>query len=530
MDWVQTGGKQVKKLAILFAFAACLAAQELDQSKLLKQPTDTWPMYNGDYSGRRYSPLTQINNLNVKSLALTWAYQTHAQTAVYSTPLEVNGILYFTLPNDLFAIDARTGRQIWHINRPAQGGLPGAGHRGFAMYKDKLYFASPDAQLICLDARNGKIIWQVQMADPALKAFGSAPPLVVGNHLIVGISGDIADLPGWIESRDPETGKLQWHWDSEPKQGEPGWETWPHDTDVITRGGGMTWLTGTYDPDLNLVYWGTGNPHPVEAGDARPGSNLYTCAIVALDADTGKLAWYYQISPHDTHDWDAIQTPILFDANFQGKPRKMLAQVSRNGIFAVLDRATGKSLLTKPYLDIDWMQGLDERGQPIPRKETEPQLDGALAKPGAAGGTNWNPSSFDPTTGLFFAQARDSIGVYYVTMPGKNAEGWGGRDFILHSKSVLYAIDYQTGKVRWTRDMTGGRGGFAGTLTTAGHLLFTADDSGMLMALDPATGKTLWHTYGGGSTTAPMTYELDGRQYVIIPSDGVVYAWALPAR
>jgi acido-empty-quinoprotein group A len=519
----------LRKLLLFLTCAACLSAQELHPAKLLKPATDTWPMYNGDYSGRRNSPLTQINKDNVSSLTLAWAFQTHAQSALSSTPLEVDGILYFTLPNDMFAIDARGGRQIWHIHRPAEGGLPGAGHRGFAMYKDRLYFAAPDAQLMCLDARTGKTIWQIQMADPALKAFGSSPPLIVGDHLIVGISGDIADLPGWIESLDPMTGKLQWKWDSEPKKDEPGWETWPHDTDVITRGGGMTWLTGTYDPSLNLIYWGTGNPHPVEAGDARPGSNLYTCSIVALNPDTGKLAWYYQISPHDTHDWDAIQTPVLFDGDFHGKPRKMLAQASRNGVFVVLDRADGKALLTVPYLDINWMKGVDERGQPIPKKETEPQLDGALARPGAAGGTNWAAPSFDPATGLFFANARESVGVYYVTMPGKEVEGWGGRDFILHSKSVLKAIDYQTGKVRWSRDMSGSRAGWAGILTTAGHLLFTADDSGGLLALDPATGNTLWHAYsGGGPTTAPMTYQLDGRQYVITPEDGVVYAWTLP--
>jgi acido-empty-quinoprotein group A len=519
----------VKKLLLILACAACLSAQELDPAKLLKPPTDSWPQFNGDYSGQRHSPLKQINENNVNTMTLAWAYQTKVQNAIYATPLEVNGILYFTAPNDLWAIDARTGRQIWHFNRPAQGGLAGAGHRGFAMYKDRLYFASPDAQLICLDARNGKILWQIQMADPALKAFGSSPPLVVGDHLILGISGDIADLPGYVESRDPMDGKLQWRWDSEPKKGEPGWETWPHDTDVITRGGGMTWLTGTYDPELNLVYWGTGNPHPVEAGDARKGANLYTCSIVALNADTGKMVWYYQISPHDTHDWDAIQTPILFDADFQGKPRKLLAQISRNGIFALLDRTNGKSLLTTPYLDLNWMDGLDERGQPIPKRETEPQLDGALARPGAAGGTNWNSSSFDPSTGLFFANIKDSAGVYYVTMPGKNAEGWGGRDFVLHSKSELIAIDYRTGKVRWTRDMSGGRGGFASTLTTAGNLLFTTDDSGGILALDPATGRPLWHVYGGGgSTSAPMSYELDGRQYVITPADGVIYAWTLP--
>jgi alcohol dehydrogenase (cytochrome c) len=243
------------------------------------------------------------------------------------------------------------------------------------------------------------------------------------------------------------------------------------------------------------------------------------------------MVWYYQISPHDTHDWDAIQTPVIFDAEFQGKPRKLLAQASRNGLFVLLDRTNGKELVAEPYIKINWMNGLDERGQPIPKKETEPQLDGALAWPGAAGGTNWAPPAFDPNTGLLFANVKESAGVYYVTMPGKNAEGWGGRDFIVYSKSALKAIDYQTGKVRWTRDMTGSRGGWAGVLTTAGHLLFTADDSGGLLALDPATGRTLWHVYGGGgSTTAPITYELDGRQYVLTPADGVLYAWTLPAR
>jgi acido-empty-quinoprotein group A len=524
----------VKKLTLLLmvlSFATGLAAQGLDPAKLLQPPTDAWPTFNGDYSGRRYSPLNQINQDNVRSLTLAWAFQSHAQAPISATPLEVNGTLYFTLPNDVWAVDARTGVQIWHINRAAQGGLAGAGHRGVAMYKDRLYYTTPDAKLLCLDARTGKQIWEAQMADPALKAFGSMSPLLIKNHVLVGVSGDIADLPGFVEAYDAMTGKLQWRWDVMPKPDDPSWNTWPHDTDVITRGGGMTWLTGTYDPELNLTYWGTGNPHPVEAGDARLGANLYTCTIVALNADTGKLVWYYQISPHDTHDWDAIQTPVLFDANFKGKRRKLVALASRNGIFALLDRTNGKSLITVPYIDINWMKGLDERGQPIPKKETEPKLDGVLARPGAGGGTNWSAPSYDPNTGFLYANAKESIGVYYVTMPGKHAEGWGGRDFILWSKSVLKAIDCQTGKVRWTRDMSGARYGWASILTTAGHLLFTVDDSGRLLALDPVTGKELWHAYtGGSSTSAPITYELDGRQYIVTPADGVVFAWALPER
>ncbi len=511
--------------------AGCLRAQGLDAGKLLKPATDTWPTFNGDYSGRRHSPLTQINKDNVGSLTLAWAFQTHAQAPISATPLEVNGILYFTLPNDVWAIDARTGRQIWHINRPAEGGLGGAGHRGVAMYKDRLYYTTPDAKLLCLDARTGKTLWEIQMADPALKAFGSQAPLVVGDHLILGISGDIADLPGFIESVDPMTGKVEWRWDAMPHPDDPAWNTWPHDTDVIERGGGMPWLTGTYDPELNLIYWGTGNPHPVEAGDARVGANLYTCTIVALNADTGKLVWYYQPTPHDTHDWDAVQTPVLFDGIFKGKPRKMLAHASRNGMFYLLDRTNGKPLLTAPYVQTNWVEKFDERGQPIGKRETEPALDGAIAMPGAGGGTNWMAPSFDPDTGLFFVNGFESVGVFYVTMPGKHAEGWGGRDFIVWSKAYLKAIDYQTGKVRWARDMSGGgRFGWPSVLTTAGHLVFTIDTAGQVLALDPATGKVLWHAYAGGSTTAPMTYELDGRQYVVTPVDGVVYAWALPAR
>ncbi len=524
----------MKKLALILAFvlvfAACLPAQELDPAKLLQPATDTWPTYNGDYSGRRYSTLSQISQKNVGSLTLAWAFQAHSTIPIKSTPLVVNGVMYFTVPDHVWAIDARNGRQIWHFARPSEG--EHAGHRGVAMYKDRLYFTTPDAQLICLDARNGKQLWQIEMGDPKFRAFGSMAPLVVKDHVIVGISGDIADLPGFLEALDPMTGKVQWRWDSLPKRGAPGSETWPKDSEVMSRGGGMTWMTGTYDPELNLLYWGTGNPHPVEAGDARPGANLYTCSIVAINPDTGKMAWYFQPSPHDTHDWDAAETPVLFDAEFHGKSRKLLAQASRNGYFFVLDRTTGESLVTTPYVETNWSSGLDARGQPIPRKETEPQLDGSLVRPAAGGGTNWMAPSFDPETKLFYVNARESLGVFYTTaLPGKKAEGWSGRDFAVYSKSFLKAIDYQTGKVAWSRDLSGRGFGWPGILTTAGKLLFTADDWGNLLALDPATGRTLWHIYAGGTlSSSPMTYELDGRQYVLIPVDSVVYAWALPER
>ena len=514
----------MKRLALLIlAAAACLPAQELDSQSLLNPGTDSWPTYNGDYSGRRYSSLAQINQSNVNTLTLAWAFQSRSQTTFSSMPLVVNGIMYATLPNEVFAIDARTGRQIWRYQRSSQGG----GNRGVAMWKDRLIFTTPDAHVICIDARNGKALWDIQIADPAFKGFASMAPLVVRDHVLVAGSGDAADLPGSLLSLDPMTGKEQWRWNVEPKPGEPGSETWPQDTDVMSRGGGMLWVTGTYDPELNLTYWGTGNPHPVENGEAREGANLYTCSIVALNPDTGKLVWYFQASPHDTHDWDTNMTPVLFDANYNGKPRKLLAQTGKEGLFFVLDRTNGKALVSAPLGESDWYSGWDERGQPIPRKETEPRPDGALVH---SAFTNWNAPSYSPQTGLYYVNERDWINVYYLTMPGKKAEGWAGRDFTVVSRSYLKALDYQTGKVKWARESTG-RGGQGGILTTAGQLLFTNDTAGNILALDPATGKTLWHMYPGGSMgSAPMTYELDGRQYLVIPVDGVLFAFTLPSH
>ncbi len=517
----------MKKLLVFLAFAASLSAQGLDPAKLLKPPTDTWPTYNGDYTGRRYSPLTQINRANVGSLTLEWAFQTRT-AGLQAMPLEVDGILYMAGGNQAWAVDARSGRQIWRFVRP---GIPATGaNKGLAMWHDRLYLTTPDAQLLCLSAKDGKMLWQIQIADPALKAFGGVAPLVIRDHIIVGTSGDTADLPGFLLSVDPMTGKIEWRWDVMPKPNDTvAWNSWPHDTDVVTRGGGMTWITGTYDPELNLLYWGTGNPHPVESSVSRPGANLYTCSIVALNADTGKLVWYFQSSPHDTHDWDTVMTPVLFDGTFKGKPRKMLAQANKNGAFFVLDRTNGRALISEAFVPANWIKGYDDRGQPIPDPDKEPKPDGVLVTGGV--GTNWQAPSFDPDTGLFYVNSRETMGVFYLTMEGKTAEGWAGRDFFLGSTSMLKAIDYQTGKTRWEHDVVTRGGGQSGILTTAGHLLFTMDNATNLVALDAATGKTLWHLYAGGSMGAgPMTYELDGRQYVVFPVDSVIYSFALPSR
>lgn len=517
-----------KFIAIVILAAGLLApvnhAQGLDPAALLKPPTETWPTYNGEYSGTRFSTLAQINAGNVGSLTIAWAFRAHGNI-LKSTPLEVNGILYFSSPDNVWAVDARYGREIWHYHRASEGDH--IGNRGVAMYKDSLYFETPDAHLVCLNAKDGTVRWIVELADGKLGYFATMAPLVVRDHIIVGVSGDITDLRGFLEAVDPETGAIQWRWNTTPDPGQPGSETWPQDGDALLHGGGMTWMTGTYDPALNLLYWGIGNPNPVLAGEGRPGDNLYTCSIVALNPDTGKLVWYFQPSPHDVHDWDAVQTPVLFDAEFKGTKRKLLAQASRNGFFFLLDRTDGEHLVTAPFIDQTWASGVDSRGRPTAKPAATPSPDGALVAPGSDGATNWMAPSFDPQTGLFYVNARRIFSVYYNTATGK-AEGWGGRDRILWANSTLRALDFRTGKVVWNHEIGEGES-IAGILTTAGHLLFSADNSGNLLALDPATGRTLWHlNLGGGLLASPMTYELEGRQYILMPVTDVLYAFALP--
>jgi len=515
----------VKKLWILLAVSTWTHGQGLDPAALLRPPTDTWATYNGDYTGRRFSPLSQIDRGNVGTLGMAWAFQTHQQ-AIKSTPLLVNGILYFTVPDNVWAVDARTGQQVWHYHYDSEGG-DHIGHRGLGMYGNWLFFTTPDAHLVSLNAKDGSVRWKVELADEKLGYFSTMAPLVIRDHIIVGVSGDVTDIPGYLESINPETGKMQWRWYTQPKRGEPGSETWPKDSDAIEHGGGMTWMTGTYDPELNLVFWGTGNPNPVLAGEGRMGDNLYTCSIVALNPDTGKLVWYFQPSPHDVHDWDAVETPVVFDAYFERSEKKWLAHASRNEYFFVLDRATGKSLLTSAFIDQNWSSKIDGKGRPVGRLDKYPEPNGTLVEPGSDGATNWMAPSFDPDTGLFYVIARRIFSIFYKTAKGK-PEGWGGRDRNLWSNTVLQAIDYKDGKIRWSHEL-GESSGTQGILTTAGGLLFTADNSGNLLALDPRTGKTLWHVNAGGKlVSSPMTYELDGKQYVLTAVQDVVFVWSLP--
>jgi alcohol dehydrogenase (cytochrome c) len=494
------------------------AAQGLDPSTLLKPTADSWPTYHGDYSGQHHSQLTRITPANVHTLGLAWAFSTGQNAQIKATPILVNGIIYLTAPDNIWAVDARTGRQLWRYAYPMNEGFH-IGHRGAAIYKDSVFLTTPDAHLVALDARDGKVKWNVAIADSRKGYWSTNAPLVIRDHLLVGVSGDFDNLPGQLKSIDPNTGKTQWIFYSTPPAGE---------SDPPSGGatGGQMWITGTYDPELNLMYVGTGNPTPVLNGDARPGDNPWTCSIVALNPDTGKLAWGFQASPHDTHDWDASEVPVLVDANFGGSPRKLLLQASRNGYFFVLDRTNGKNLLTEPFAAVNWASGIDKDGRPIPNRAKEPARDGRLIAPNESGATNYRSPSFDRSTGLFIVSAQDGYGIYFFK-PDHGAYGWAGADYGVAGEAVLRAIDYQTGKIRWNH-LLGEGASAAGVLTTESGLVFTGDVAGNVLALRTRDGATLWHSGIGRVGNSPVTYELDGRQYLLVGGGGALYAFVLP--
>jgi alcohol dehydrogenase (cytochrome c) len=497
---------------------AAAIAQALDQVSLSKPPADAWPTYHGDYSGQRHSRLVQITPANVGQLTLAWAFQTGQSQQVKSTPILLNGIVYVTTPDNLWALDARSARQVWHYTYPENQGFH-IGHRGAAVYKDSVFLTTPDAHLIALGAKDGRVQWDVVIADAKKGYWSTNAPLLVRKHLVVGVSGDFDNLPGFLKSFDPDTGQLQWTFYSTPPPGTDG-----NATGGAT--GGQMWMTGTYDPEINLLFVGTGNPTPTLNGPARPGDNPWTCAIVAIDPDTGKLAWGFQASPHDTHDWDAAEVPVLVDAPFNGSLRKLLLQASRNGYFFVLDRTTGKSLLTTRFAAANWSKEIDESGRPIPDPSKEPARDGRLVAPNESGGTNYRSPSFDPKTGFLVVSAHDSYGIYFFK-PEHGAYGWAGADYNVWGRGVLRAIDYRTGRIAWHHEL-GDSDASAGVLTTESGVLFTGDSSSNVMALRTSDGATLWHSGIGRVGNSPITYELDGRQYVVVGGGSALYAFALP--
>src|SRR6185437_10462968 len=497
----------------VIALPAFLSAQGVTKDMLLHPPADSWPSYNGDYTAKRYSTLDQINKSNVATLTLAWTYKANRATdgplvggehktgqPIYlnvdnstfkCSALLVNGVLYATMPDHAWALDARTGREIWHYYWNSAGGHHD-GERGFGMYGNWLFMETADNFVVSLDAATGKERWHKQIADVKLGYFSTSAPLIVGNHVIVGTGGDNLDVQGFLKSLDPETGDLQWTWYTSPqKPGDPGYDTWPDDYSR-THGGGMTWQPPTYDPQLNLLYVPTGNPNPVGATQSRAGDDLYTCSVVALNPDTGKMVWYYQTSPHDSHDWDSTQVPVLFDGTWDGKPRRLLAQATRNGYFFVLDRVTGQHLLTKPLVDpqyITWSKGVNAKGQPISDPKKEPAEDGVLVGPGSA--TNWPPPSYSPESGLFYVGTAEGLEMDYRIDVASRPEGFGYVSKAgVTGRNGIRAIDYKTGKMKWFH----AEGGPQGLLTTAGHLLFGGDGHANFIAFDQDTGKILWHT------------------------------------
>jgi alcohol dehydrogenase (cytochrome c) len=493
-------------------------SQGLDPATLLNPPADSWPTYHGDYSGRRHSGLTQISPANVHQLALKWAFQTGQPASVKASPIVVNGLLYVTTPDHVWAIDARSARQVWHYSYPANQGFH-IGHRGVAVHNASVFLTTPDAHLVSLDARDGTVKWNVQIADAKKGYWSTNAPLVIRNHVIVGVSGDFDNLAGMLKSFEADTGKMEWLFYSTPPPGTP-------ESPSGGATGGQMWMTGTYDPELNQMYVGTGNPTPVLNGEARPGDNPWTCSIVALNPDTGKLVWGFQASPHDTHDWDAAEVPVLVDAAFGGTPRKLLLQASRNGYFFVLNRTNGHALMTTPFATVNWASGVDKAGRPIPDPAKEPARDGRLVSPNESGGTNYRSPSFDARTGLFIVSAHDSYGIYFFK-PEHGGYGWAGADHNVWGRGVLRAIEYQTGKVRWSHDL-GERDASAGVLTTDSGLVFTGDSATNVLALRTSDGATLWHSTIGRVGNSPITYELDGRQYVVVGGGSALYAFGLP--
>jgi alcohol dehydrogenase (cytochrome c) len=543
-------------LASAILLLPCIAAaQGVDAAMLLKPLGDSWPTYSGDYSGKRYSSLTQLNQSNVKNLTLAWVSRVAAGagnggrggqtivggegtgelaagggTNIKGSVLQVDGILYVSTPDNAWAVDARDGRELWHYFWKTRGATH-IGNRGIGIYGNWLYMETPDNYLVSLDAKTGKERWHKVIVSFEEQYFSTPAPIVVGNHVLVGTGNDL-DLPGVLQSFDPETGAVQWKFYSVPmKKGDAGVETWKN-LDAAQHGGGQMWVPGSYDPETHLYIVGTGNPSPAYTSKSRgEGDNLYTCSIVAINVDTGKMVWYYQTSPHDTHDSDSAQTPVLVNGEFNGQPRKLVVTASRNGYYFTLDRVTGEHLVTSKYSDtVNWAKGLDAKGAPVRDPAKDFDIGGALVSPANSGITNWQPPSYSPDTGLFYVPQNDNYAMYYLTETDpRGAMGLGGKEEVgLGSAgSYLTAIDYKTGKIAWRHRYPGNGGSPNGLLTTAGKLLFGGDLGGNLVAYDPANGNILWHTHIGQVSNAPETYMLDGHQYVLVASGDTLFAFTL---
>ena len=523
----------MRRLVLVLLWASIASAQ-VPFTRIVNadQEPGNWLTYSRTLDGHRYSPLSEINAANVSKLRVRWAYQ-FADPRTEASPIVVDGVLYVTGPNSAVAIDGRSGRSLWQWSRPVPQDFVsiGFGHtnRGAAVLDDKLFVATLDGYLVALDLKSGTQRWSARVVDYKLGYSVTMAPLAIDDKVIVGISGGEAGIRGFVDAYDARTGKQVWRFYTIPGPGEPGHETWSGDD--WKTGGGATWVTGAYDPELKLVYWGVGNPGPDWNGDIRPGDNLYTCSFIALDADTGKLRWHFQFSPHDTHDWDAAHVPILFDAVVAGQKRKLISIANRNAFYYVLDRVNGEFITGGPYAKQTWAQGLDAKGRPIVAPNSQPTEEGALIWPNANGATVWLSPSYSPQTGMVYVPVRE-IGATYFKRNTPYRAGTmfagGGENELPPDDSwgAIRALQAETGEMRWEFRLFSPP--WAGVLSTAGGLVFSGSNEGNFYALDAQSGKPLWDFQTGGPIIAnPVSFTIDGHECIAIAADRVLYVFSL---
>jgi alcohol dehydrogenase (cytochrome c) len=495
-----------------------------------------WPSYNGDYTGRRYSSLHEIDGSNIERLRLAWVFHPGNSQSLEATPVVINGMMFLTSANDVFAIDAHTGRAVWHYARPASSGLldDAAAHksRGVGVWQHFVYSETDDAHLLCLDARSGGLRWDVEYAEKSKHYGATSAPLVVKDEVIVGTSGGDSGVRGFLAAYDAATGKLRWKLWTIPGPGEFGSSSWPGD--AYLHGGGTTWMPGTYDPSSNTLFWTTSNPAPDFFGDTRPGDDLYTDSVLAIDVDTGKLKWHFQFTPHDLYDYDATETPVLADVEENGVTSQLLLQADRNGFFYVLDRANGKFLHAAPFVEkLNWASSINDAGRPMLSGKI-PTADGTLICPSIDGATNWFSPSYNPETKLFYVMALESCNIFFATpkpfVKGQTYYDTGTKHpSDEHPKKILVALSVPDGKVTWRYPQTGAGDSWGGILTTAGGIIFFGDDAGSFEAVDATSGRPLWHFNTAQRMRAsPMTYEVGGIQYVAIAAGSDVFSFVLP--
>jgi alcohol dehydrogenase (cytochrome c) len=514
---------------------ALVTSQEISEG--LPRDGSRWLTFGGSYTNQRHSPLTQITPANVKGLVPQWTFQTGTLGNFETTPLLRDNVLYVTGPQNVaWALDARTGRQIWRYRRELPTDLTaccGLVNRGFAMLGDKLFMVTLDAHLLALDMRTGAIVWDATLEQYKNGYAATIAPIIAKDKVIVGVAGGEFGIRGFIDAYDAQTGKRAWRFYTIPGPGEPGNDTWAGDS--WKTGGASVWVTGAFDPELNLLYYGIGNPGPDYHSESRLGDNLYSDSIVALDADTGKLGWHYQFTPHDVHDWDATEVPILADLTIAGQPRKVVMFANRNGFYYTLDRTNGRIILAKPFVMTTWAKEIGRDGRPVLEPGHTPNEDGEITCPDITGGTNFWPPTFDPSTRTFFVNAREACMTFYAWKPdykpGERFTGGAGQRYTSSTMPVygaLRAIDPTTGERKWEFKYL--RPSTSGLLSTASGLIFSGDNDGNVLALDSRSGALLWRYQMGANLhgTSPITYMVDGRQHVLVPAGTTLTAWALP--